>query len=74
MVEVKELNIKNRAYYFSDDMINIRNFDANLLNIEKKPHKDADMYYIGYIIIKKFNDYENIHSVNPLYLIIHSVA
>ena len=74
MVEVKELNIKNRAYYFSDDMINIRNFHADLLNIEKKPHKDVDMYYIGYIIIKKFNDYENIHSVNSLYLIIHSTT
>ena len=74
MVEVKELNIKNRAYYFSDDMINIRNFHVNLLNIEKKPHKDVDMYYIGYIIIKKFNDYENIHSVNSLYLIIHSTT
>ena len=74
MVEVKELNIKNRAYYFFDDMINIRNFHADLLNIEKKPHKDVDMYYIGYIIIKKFNDYENIHSVNSLYLIIHSTT
>ena len=29
-------------------------------------------YYIGYITIKKFSDYENIHSVNPLYLIIYS--
>ena len=55
-------------------MINIRNFHVNLLNIEKKPHKDVDMYYIGYIIITKFNDYENIHSVNPLYLIIHSAT
>ena len=32
------------------------------------------IYYIGYITIKKFNDCENIHTVNPLYLIIHSAT
>ena len=52
-------------------MINIRNFHSNLLKIDKKPHNDFDIYYIGYITIKKIGDYENIHSVNPLYLIIH---
>ena len=31
-----------------------------------------ETYYIGYILIKRFNAYENIHSVNPLYLIIYS--
>ena len=29
------------------------------------------MYYIGYIAIKKIDDYENIYSVNPLYLCIN---
>ena len=52
-------------------MINIKNFCSNLLRIDKKPHKDFDIYYIGYITIKKIGDYENIYSVNPLYLIIH---
>ena len=33
-------------------------------------YKNVDIYYIGYIIIKKIDDYENIYSVNPLYLII----
>ena len=74
MKEVKELSIKNRTYYFFDDMIDIRNFHSNLLKIDKKPYKDIDIYYIGYITIKKFSDYENIHSVNPLYLIIYSAA
>ena len=55
-------------------MINIKNFHSNLLNIDKKSYKDIDIYYIGYIIIKKFDDFENIHSVNPLYLIIHSTT
>ena len=35
-------------------------------------HEDIDIYYISFIVIKKFRDYENSHSVNPLYLIIHS--
>ena len=45
-----------------------------LLKIDRKLHKDIDINYIGYIIIKKFSDCENIHSVNPLYLIIHSAT
>ena len=55
-------------------MINIKNFHSNLLRIDKKPHKDFDIYYIGYIMIKKIGDCENIYSVNPLYLIIHSAT
>ena len=77
MGNVKELNIKNQTYYFFDDMIDIRNFHSNLLKIDKKPYKDFDIYYIGYITIKKFDkfsDHENIHSVNPLYLIFHSAT
>ena len=74
MGETKEINIKNQMYYFFDDMIDIRNFHSNLWKIDKKPYKDVDIYYIGYITIKKFSDCENIHSVNPLYLIIHSVT
>ena len=74
MGKVKELNIKNQTYYFFNDMINMKNFHSNLLKIDKKPYKDIDIYYIGYITIKKFGDCENIHSVNPLYLIIHSAT
>ena len=55
-------------------MINIKNFHSNLLKIDKKSCKDIDIYYIGYITIKKFGDCENIHSVNPLYLIICSAT
>ena len=49
MGETKELDIKNRTYYFLDDIIDIRNFHSNLLKIDKKPYKDIDIYYIGYI-------------------------
>ena len=55
-------------------MIHIRNFHSNLLKIDKKSHKDIDIYHIGYIMIKKFSDSENIHSMNPLYLVIHSAT
>ena len=74
MGEIKQLNIKNQTYYFFNYMININNFQSNLLTIDKKSHKDVDIYYIGYITIKKFGDCENIRSLNPLYLIIHSAT
>ena len=74
MGETKELNIKNQTYYFLDDMTDIRNFHSNLLKVDKKPYEDIAIYCIGYITIKKFSDCENIHSANPLYLIIHSAT
>ena len=55
-------------------MIDIINFHSNLLKIDKESHECIDIYYIGYITIKKFSDYENIYSVNPLYLIIHAAT
>ena len=51
-------------------MINIKNFNSDFLKIDKKSDKNIDIDYIGYITIKQIDDYENIHSVNPLYLII----
>ena len=70
MGEIKQINIKNRTYYFYNDMNNIKNFEPNLLKIDKKSYKNIGIYNIGYITIKKIDDYENIYSVNPLYLII----
>ena len=67
MEQVKKKNIINRGYYSGVDMINIKNFHSNLLEIGKKAHEEIDIYYISYIMIKKF-------SVNPLYLIIHSAT
>ena len=71
---VKQIDIKNRTYYFYNDMINIKKFDSNLLKIDKKSYKDIGIYNTGYITIKKIDDYENIYSVNPLYLIIAHVT
>ena len=48
MENTKEINIKNRTYYFFDDMINIKDFDPNLLKINKNSCKSIGIYYIGY--------------------------
>ena len=72
MGNIKKINIKNRTYYFFDDMINIANFDPNLLKIDKKSYKNIDISYIGYITMKN-SDYVKINTVNPLYLIIDQV-
>ena len=73
MGKVKQIEIKNRTYYFYNDIINIEEFNSSLLKIDKKSYKDVDIYYIEYITIKKIGDCENIYSVNPLYLIIGKV-
>ena len=70
MGNIKEINIKNRTYYFFDDMINIKDFDRNLLKIDKKSYKNIYIYYIGYITMNIDSDYVKINSVSPLYLII----
>ena len=73
MGNIKEKNIKNRTYYFFNDMISIENFNSNLLRIDKKSYKNIDIYYIGYITIKNIGDYERINSAYLLYLIIGEV-
>ena len=73
MRRIKEINIKNRTYYLFNDLINIEDFDSSLLKIDKKSFKNIGIYNIGYITIKKIDDYENIYSVNPLDLIIGKV-
>ena len=70
MGEVKQINIKNRTYYFYNDIIDLKDFDARLLKIDKKSYKNIGIYNIGYITIKKIDDCENINIVNPLYLLI----
>ena len=49
MRSIKEINIKIQTYNFFDNMINIKNFDPNLLKIDKTSYKDIDIYYTGYI-------------------------
>ena len=70
MVVTKQLNIKNRTYYFYNDLTNIRDFDVRLLKLDKKSSMDLDIYYIGYVTKKTE---WNVNSVNPLYLIINRI-
>ena len=59
--------------FFCKDIINIEEFDSSLLKIYKKSYKDIDIFYTGYITIKKIGNCQNTYSVNPLYLIIGEV-
>ena len=63
MRKIRQINIKNRTYCFY----------AKLLKIDKKDYNEIDIYYIGYVTIKKIGDYNNINSVNPLYLMINEM-
>ena len=71
--ETKQINIKNRTYYFYNDQIDLKDFDAKLLKIDKKYYKEIDIYYIGYVTIKKIGHYNITNSVNPLFLIINEM-
>ena len=68
---MKQINIKNQTNYFYNDIVNIKNFEPNLLKIDKKSYKNIGIYNIGYITTKKNDDCENIYSVNPLYLLVN---
>ena len=65
---IKQIDVKNRTYYFYNDVIDLKDFDAGLLKIDEKSYKDIDIYNIGYITKKKIDDCKKINSVNPLYL------
>ena len=68
MGTTKQINIKNRTYYFYNDIIDLENFDARLIKIYKKSYKDMNIYNIQYVTKKEIDDFMNINSVNPLYL------
>ena len=53
MEKVKQINSKNRVYYFYNDQINLKNFDARLLKVNKKDYNEIYRYYIGYVTVKK---------------------
>ena len=53
MATVKQIDIKNRTYYFYNEMVDIKKIDSNLLKIDKKSYKDIGIYNIVYIMVKK---------------------
>ena len=68
MGETKQMNIKNRFYYLYRNLIDIKNFDAEFLKIDKKLYKRTDIYYIGYSPFIKIGDYWSNFTIIPLYL------
>ena len=57
MGEVKQINIKNRTYYFYNNIVDLKNF-VRFLKVDQK---------------KKEANCNNINSINPLYLMINEV-
>ena len=49
MGNTKKINIKNRTYYFSNDMINIKYLDPSQIKIDTKSYRNIGIYNIGYI-------------------------
>ena len=68
MGTTKEIDIKNRAYYFYNDIIDLDEFDVSKIKVHKKDFHDIDIYYLGYEHKKKISECNVINSVNPLYL------
>ena len=73
MEETKQINIENRTYYFYNDIIDLKHFNAKLLKIDKKDYNEINIYYIGYVTVKKIDNCNIINSVNPLYLMINEM-
>ena len=64
----KGINIKDRTYYFYNDIIDLNAFDSKNLKVDKKTYKNLDIFNIGYVAIKKIGYGYDVNSVNPLYL------
>ena len=68
MGELKQINIKNRTYYFYSDIIDLDEFDESKIKVDKKDFNDIDIYYLGYEHKKKISECNVINSINPFYL------
>ena len=53
MKSTREINIKERTYYFYNDIIDVKTFDSKNLKLDKKTYQDLDIYNIGYVATKK---------------------
>ena len=68
MGEIKQINIKNRTYFFYNDIRDLDEFDGSKIKVDKKFFNDIGIYYLGYEYKKKITECNEINSVNPLYL------
>ena len=53
MGTIRQIDIKNRTYYFYNDMIDIRNFDVRLLKIDKNDIKTLVFIILDILKLKK---------------------
>ena len=67
MEEIKQINIKNRTYYFYNDIINLDEFDESKIKVDKK-YLMILIFIILAMNIKKITECNEINSVKPLYL------
>ena len=44
METTKEINIKNRTYYFYNDIINLDEFDESKIKVDQKDFNDIDIF------------------------------
>ena len=44
MVTTEQMNIKNKTYYFYNDLINIKGSDPKLLKLDKNTSMDIEIY------------------------------
>ena len=68
METTTKINIKNRTYYFHNDIINFYEFNESKIKVDKKDFSDIDIYYLGYEHKREILECNVINSVNPLYL------
>ena len=67
-MEAKSLKIKNESMFYPNDIIELNNFDCQLLKINKRENRENNnIYYISYKINKPEHD---INSINNLYFVV----
>ena len=66
MQTIKEITIKNRTYYFYNDIINLHKFDESKIKIDKKDFNDVNICYLGYEHKNKISECNVINIINPL--------
>ena len=68
-MSLKSLKIKNESMIYSNDMIQLNNFDSQLLKLNKRENREnSNIYYISYRINKPEH---NINSINNLYFVVN---
>ena len=75
MGELKEINIKNRSYYFYNDIIDFDEPDESKIKLDKKDFIGIDIYHLGYEYktINLITECNVTNTVNPLYLRIRDI-